>query len=64
MISLLALLVRLIFLAVFTFGFVVLYEYGPSGFAQGAPQEWQTLVDFAKKTTNAETAAPPAPANP
>ncbi len=34
MISLLALLFRIALLAVFTFGFVVLYEHGTSDFAQ------------------------------
>lgn len=65
MISLLALLVRLIFLAVFTFGFVVLFEHGPAGFVQGAPQEWHSLVEFAQKTAGgAPTVAPaPTPAN-
>lgn len=58
MTSLLALALRLIFLAIFTFGFVVLYEHGPSGFAQGAPKEWQSLVSFVTSATSKPDSAP------
>lgn len=59
MIGLLAMLVRIILLAVFTFGFVVLYEHGPAGFGQGVSQEWQALVGFvSEKTSQAPTPAP------
>lgn len=42
--SLLAFALRIAFLAVFTFAFVVLYEHGPSGFVDGAAKEWNALV--------------------
>lgn len=44
--SIIAFLLRLFFLAVFTFAFVVLFEHGPSGFVAGIPVEWNSLVDF------------------
>jgi len=43
---LLRLVVRVIVLAVFIFGFVVLFEHGPAGFSQGAKAEWNTLLFF------------------
>ncbi|MFZ4683075.1 MAG: hypothetical protein ACOYMS_11275 [Terrimicrobiaceae bacterium] len=47
MITLLALILRLALLAVFTFGFVVLYEHGPAHFAASAKTEWSALRAFA-----------------
>ena len=44
--SLIAFLLRLVFIAVFAFAFVVLFEHGPSGFVAGIPVEWNSLVDF------------------
>jgi hypothetical protein len=37
---------RLLVFAALTFGFVVLYEHGPSGFVSGAPTEWKNLTAF------------------
>jgi hypothetical protein len=59
MISLLALLFRVVLLAVFTFGFVVLYEHGTSDFAQGAATEWKSLTEFV--TSQGSAKAPAAP---
>ena len=41
---LLILIVRLMLLAVFTFGFVVLFEHGPAKFSEGARTEWNALL--------------------
>jgi hypothetical protein len=43
----LRLVVRLILLAVVTFGFVVLFEHGPARFTEGAKEEWNALLFFA-----------------
>lgn len=59
MISLLALLFRIALLAVFTFGFVVLYEHGTSDFAQGAATEWKSLTEFVNSQTSAKAPAAP-----
>lgn len=37
---------RLGVFAALTFGFVVLYEHGPSGFLSGAPTEWRKLTAY------------------
>ena len=63
MITLLALLLRLVLLLVFTFGFVVLYEHGPAGFATGLATEAGKLVtDFTKGTVKTETEVRSVPA--
>jgi hypothetical protein len=43
---LLAVVLRLVLLAVFTFGFVVLFEHGPAKFSEGAKTEWNALLFF------------------
>jgi hypothetical protein len=43
---LLRFVVRLILLAVVTFGFVVLFEHGPARFTKGAKEEWNALLFF------------------
>jgi len=64
MIGLLAFITRTLLLGVFTFGFVVLYEYGPANFAKGAPVEWQSFANFVNVHTGVTlpTAEAPAPA--
>ena len=64
MIGLLAVLARTLLLGVFTFGFVVLYEYGPSNFAKGVPVEWQSFASFVNVRTGVAlpTGEAPAPA--
>lgn len=62
MIGLLALLTRTLLLAVFTFGFVVLFEYGPANFTKGAPIEWKSFADFVKLKTGVELPTGEAPA--
>ncbi len=59
MTSLLALLLRVVLLAVFTFGFVVLYEHGTSDFAQGAATEWKSLTEFVNSQGSAKAPAAP-----
>ncbi len=57
---------RLILLAVFTFGFVVLFEHGPAKFSDGAKTEWNALLYFVgsalsrQESTPARTTPPPA----
>jgi hypothetical protein len=46
MTSLVALLVRLILLVVFTFGFVVLYEHGVANYPANAKQDFQDFLSF------------------
>jgi len=68
MIGLLALLVRFILLAVFTFGFVVLFEHGPAEYPDNAVVEWRHFVGFVQERAGlkAPEAAPitPTPAAP
>ncbi|MBN8708299.1 MAG: hypothetical protein J0I10_02910 [Verrucomicrobia bacterium] len=59
MMSLLALLLRVALLAVFTFGFVVLYEHGTADFAQGAASEWKSLTEFVNSQGSAKAPAAP-----
>jgi len=54
MIGLLAMLTRTLLLAVFTFAFVVLFEYGPADFAKGAPVEWKSFAGFVKVRTGVD----------
>jgi hypothetical protein len=44
--ALLSVVLRLVLLAVFTFGFVVLFEHGPAKFSDGAKTEWNALLFF------------------
>lgn len=53
--SILALLIRFILLAAFTFGFVVLFEHGPGGFVDGAATEWRALVGTIEQMTGQGT---------
>lgn len=46
MITLIALLLRLALLAIFTLGFVVLFEHGPTNFVANAQSEIETLEDL------------------
>ena len=58
---LLRLVVRVIVLAVFIFGFVVLFEHGPAGFSQGAKAEWNALLFFVGSVLSREESALPRP---
>jgi hypothetical protein len=64
MITLLALILRLALLAVFTFGFVVLYEHGPANFSASAKTEWNALRDFAASLKASDPAPQPTPEPP
>ncbi|MEX1118667.1 MAG: hypothetical protein WEB60_07720 [Terrimicrobiaceae bacterium] len=59
MTTLIIFLFRLGVFAVLTFGFVVLYEHGPSGFVSGAPTEWHRLTTFVEKA-GSQPEQPPA----
>jgi hypothetical protein len=65
MIGLLSFVVRVVVLAGFTFGFVVLFEHGPQGFVAGAPVELDKFEAFLvslKNRQQAPAAPEPAPA--
>lgn len=63
MTTLFVLLFRLILLSAFTFGFVVLFEHGPSGFSAGVKPELETFVSFVKSLGSRPEPAPaPVPA--
>jgi outer membrane biosynthesis protein TonB len=65
MIGLLALGVRLVVLAGFTFAFVVLFEHGPAGFAAGAPVEFKNFEGFVLSLMHRNAPEPePVPAAP
>jgi hypothetical protein len=49
---------RLILLAVFTFGFVVLFEHGPAKFSEGAKTEWNALLFFVGSVLSRQESAP------
>lgn len=55
--ALLSLLLRVVLTAGFAYGFIVLFEHGTSGFAQGLATEWKALI-----TREPEPELPPAPA--
>ncbi len=59
MTRLFSLLLRLALLAVFTFGFVVLFEHGPSEFSEGARAEWKALLLFGGSLVFKRNDAPP-----
>ena len=62
---LLSLAFRLALLAIFTFGFVVLFEHGPAKFGDGAKTEWKALRLFVGSALSGqESAAPPATRQP
>jgi hypothetical protein len=52
---------RLIFLALLTFGFVVLFEHGPARFSAGAKAEWNALLFFVGSVLSKEERALPRP---
>lgn len=60
--TLLGLLLRLILLTALTFGFVVLFEHGPSGFAREIPAEFNRLTTFLRSLGDKESSdnSPPA----
>ena len=69
MIGLFAFGLRILLLAGFTFGFVVLFEHGPQGFVAGAPEEANKFVAFVtslreQKAPEAVPAPEPLPAAP
>lgn len=49
MFTLLRKLIWVLFFAAITFGFVVLFEYGPVDYAQNALKEWKKLQSAAQK---------------
>jgi hypothetical protein len=55
---LLSFLFRLALLAVFTFGFVVLFEHGSVKFYEGAKTEWNALLFFVGTVLSKEESAP------
>jgi hypothetical protein len=58
---LLRFLVRLILLAMLTFGFVVLFEHGPAKFYEGAKAEWNALLFFVGSVLSREERSPAPP---
>jgi hypothetical protein len=44
-----------------TFAFTVLFEYGPGDFGKNSQKEWDSLVAYFKKTTDAAPAKPKTP---
>jgi len=62
---LLSFVFRLVLLAFFTFGFVVLFEHGPAKFSEGAKTEWNALLFFVGSVLSKQENAPsPATARP
>jgi hypothetical protein len=57
--SLLSFVFRLVLLAVFTFGFVVLFEHGQAKFADGAKTEWNALLFFIGSVLSRQEDVPP-----
>jgi hypothetical protein len=57
--SLLSFVFRLVLLAVFTFGFVVLFEHGQAKFADGAKTEWNALLFFIGSVLSRQENVPP-----
>jgi hypothetical protein len=51
-------------LAVFTFGFVVLFEHGPAKFSEGAKTQWNALLYFAGSVLSKEENIRPAQPTP
>jgi hypothetical protein len=58
--TLFSLVFRLALLAVFTFGFVVLFEHGPARFVGGARTEWNALLLFVGSVLSGNETAPAA----
>jgi len=57
--TLLSFVLRLVLLAVFTFGFVVLFEHGSAKFFDGAKTEWNALLFFVGSVLSRQENAPP-----
>lgn len=55
---LLIFVLRLALLAVFTFGFVVLFGHGPTKFSEGARTEWNAFLFFAGSLLSRQEGAP------
>jgi hypothetical protein len=51
--SLLAFTIRLALVAAMTFGFVVLFEHGPSNYLEGAQAEFSKLMEFVNPPVSA-----------
>lgn len=49
MISILVLLIRLALVAVFAFGFVVLFEHGPANYVDNAKRDFESLKSMVQK---------------
>jgi hypothetical protein len=62
--TLLSFVLRLVLLAVFTFGFVVLFEHGPAKFSDGVKTEWNALLFFVGSVLSRQEKAPPATTQP
>ncbi len=58
MTTLIIFLFRLGVFAVLTFGFVVLYEHGPSGFVNGASTEWNHLTKYIEEARSSPQEPP------
>lgn len=63
MTTLVAFFLRLLVLAAFVFGFVVLFEHGSANYGENAKKEWETFVAFVQEKASAspQPAATPAP---
>lgn len=59
--TLIALLLRVGLLAVFTFCFVVLFEHGVQGFKDGVPVEWAAFRGFVSDQLSGKAEPTPAP---
>jgi hypothetical protein len=61
MMGLFTFLLRAVLLAVFTFGFVVLFEHGPGGFVAGVPGEFRNFENFVASLIGGGKEAAPTP---
>jgi hypothetical protein len=61
MTTLLALLLRLVIFAVLTFGFVVLFEHGPSNYVENIPVEFNAFKSYVSAKLSQESAPAPTP---
>lgn len=62
MTTLIALGLRLVLLAAFTFVFVVLFEHGSANFGENAKKEWELFLNFTRSFSSSSAENPPAPA--
>lgn len=58
MTTLIAFGLRLALLAALTFGFVVLFEYGPANYAENAKKEWTAFLAFTRGLSAESEPAP------